>query len=231
MVKRMILHLVAKAEWDAKRAAPDQPYVPDAFAKDGFIHCTQGDDLLLQVANRFYNTAPGEFLVLSIDEMKVQAPVKWEAGQSPQPTATPAPPVPTPSATLASTAMPPEAKAEFGEATSISPPTPPADSSVSTSNTSTPVSPLFPHIHGPLNREAIVGMRRLLRTADGTFTGFAPLEQVEQAPSGMNLKSPSQLANELVDATGDFSDALSRYKDRIQARMDEIDKNIKDKLG
>jgi hypothetical protein len=42
------------------------------------------------------------------------------------------------------------------------------------------------------------------------------------------LKTPSELANELVDATGDFSEALARYKDKIEAHMDELDKNIKD---
>jgi uncharacterized protein (DUF952 family) len=207
----MILHLVSKTEWDAKPA--DQPYTPDAFARDGFIHCTQGDDLMLQVANNFYRNVPGEFLALSIDEKKVNAEVKWEAASSP---ATPSAPAP---ANPAGIEAPPEARAEFGDAAGSPAPSLPSSP-----------APLFPHIYGPLNRDAIVEMRQVTRAADGAFTGFAPLD-TKQSPTGMNLKTPSQLANELVDATGEFSDALARYKDRVQARMDELDKNIKDRLG
>lgn len=212
----MILHLVAKAEWEAKPA--DQPYTPDAFAKDGFLHCTQGDDLLVQVANRFYKNVPGDFLVLGIDEHKVKAEVKWEAADGGVSNAEPTAPV-SPTGIEA----PPEARAEFGDAAGS-----PVPALPSTSAGSTPAGPLFPHIYGPLNRDAIVDIRRALRAADGTFTGFAPLDN---APAGINLKTPSQLANELVDATGDFSDALARYKDRVQSRMDELDKNIKGRLG
>ncbi len=195
----MILHLVARTDWDASPI--DQPYLPEAYAKDGFIHCTQGDALLLQVANRFYKDTPGEFLTLEIDESKVQAEIRWEAPSAPQPPAAPA------------AEMPPEVQAEFGPATAegAQPEAPPA--------------PLFPHIYGPLNRDAIVAVRLMARSADGTFTGYAPA-----AAQGMNLKKPSELADELVDATGDFSDALARYKDRIEAHMDELDKNIKDRL-
>ena len=197
----MILHLVAQADWDAKPS--DQPYLPDAYAKDGFIHCTQGDALMLQVANRFYKDTAGELLVLEIDESKVKAEIKWEAPSSPS----------TPPAVAGASAMPPEAQAEFGSAVEGSP-------------APQPRGPLFPHIYGPLNRDAIIAIRRMARAADGAFTGYAPA-----APLGMNLKKPSELANELVDATGDFSDALARYKDRLEAHMDDLDKNIKDKLG
>ena len=204
----MILHLVAKAEWVAKAADPS--YTPNAFAQDGFIHCTQGEELLLQVANRFYKDKPGEFLVLSIDEHKLKAEVKWEAASPPPVTAAPA------VAALPLAEAPPEARAEFGNVDGVIAPPPAPGAS----------TPKFPHIYGPLNRDAIVAIRRVLRAPDGTFTGFAPLP-----PTGMNLKSPSQLANELLDATDGFSDALARYKDHVEAHMDELDKNIKDKLS
>ena len=198
----MILHLVAQTDWDAKPS--DQPYLPAAFAKDGFIHCTQGEALMLQVANRFYKDTAGEFLVLEIDESKVKAEIKWEAPSSPA--------AAQPAQIASADAMPPEAQVEFGSTAAESPPQPQVV--------------LFPHIYGPLNRDAIIAIRHLTRAADGTFTGYA-----SAAPQGMNLKKPSELANELVDVTGDFSDALARYKDRLEAHMDELDKNIKDKLG
>lgn len=207
----MILHLVAKTEWDSKQANPS--FLPDAFAKDGFMHCTKGDDLMLQVANRFYTGVPGEFLVLDIDENKVTSPIKWEPASSP---ATPITPPSTDS--VHAEAMPPEAIAEYGVPAKADTPTTPV----------APSGPLFPHIYGPLNRDAIVDIRRVVRASDGAFMRFV---QLEPAPAGMNLKKPSELAHELVDATGEFSDALARYKDHLEAHMDELDKNIKDKLG
>ena len=241
----MILHLVTKAAWDTKPA--NQPYTPDSFTKDGFIHCTQGDALMLDVANRFYKTTPGDFLAVGIDETKVTSPVKWEAPTEPataQPAATqPTPPMPAASAPAASAPaastpsiaeakladVPPEVQAEVGAQASTLPVTAspaPANDAPAATTTNAPVR--FPHIYGPLNRDAIMGVRRVLRATDGTFNGFAPLEDAPPQPTQTRLKTPSELANELVDATGDFSDALARYKDKIEARMDELDKNIKD---
>ncbi len=232
----MILHLVAKSTWESRPTG--STYLPDAYTKDGFIHCTQGDDLLLQVANRFYKTVPGDFLVLDIDESKVTAQIKWEASASPTPVA-PTESAPVNAVTpplqqqpyaevMNSDAMPPEAKAEFGTGSSV---TPTAESATGMTHESLPASaaPLFPHIYGPLNLDAIVSIRRMVRSADGAFTRLVLIDT--SAPQGMNLKKPSQLANELVDATGEFSDALARYKDKLEAHMDELDKNIKSKLG
>ncbi|HLF27573.1 MAG TPA: DUF952 domain-containing protein [Anaerolineae bacterium] len=83
-----ILHLVPADYY--RSLAADRPYLPQAFAADGFIHCTQGADVLLRVANTFYQNVPGEFMVLIIDESKVAAPVRYEPptgiGGSPNPT-------------------------------------------------------------------------------------------------------------------------------------------------
>ena len=38
---------------------------------------------------------------------------------------------------------------------------------------------IYPHIYGPLNRDAIVGKRIALRDADGTFLVMPELEQQE----------------------------------------------------
>jgi uncharacterized protein (DUF952 family) len=214
----MILHLVSSEDWNA--APPDQPFMPKAYAADGFIHCTFGDALMLSVANRFYKSQPGDFLAIAIDETRVSAPVKWEAPSEPGAPAMPGEAAPAP-ATIETpaAALPPEAEAEFGAA--------PAGA---------PAAPLFPHIYGPLNRDAILGARRLLREPDGAFIGFAPLDTPNEAQTAarptdpanpLNLKTASQLANELVDATDEFSKSLDRYKDSIEARMAELDKKIK----
>ncbi len=224
----MILHLVTKAEWDAKPA--DQPYTPDAFKKDGFIHCTQGDALMLEVANRFYKAVAGDFLAVGIDEAKITSPVKWEAPSDPAPAAPNADSAPQPASAPAaamptSADLPPEVQAEIGSQASALP-----SANVTPAAEVKPAPVRFPHIYGPLNRDAIMGIRRVLRAVDGAFTGFAPLESSPSpaAAPQTRLKTPSELANELVDATGDFSEALARYKDKIEAHMDELDKNIKD---
>lgn len=219
----MILHLVSAADWAA--AAANKPYLPKAFERDGFIHATFGDALLLKVANRFYRSEPGEFLAVAIDEHRIAAPVKWEPPADPPA----APAAPPPEAPAVSDAVAEFGDAEFGQTDLPETPAPapvPADDAV-----------LFPHIYGPLNRDAIMGIRRLLREADGRFVGYAPL--ADGAPSAaaatpvpadpanpLNLKPASQMANELVDATDQFSQSLDRLKDSIEARMAEIDKKI-----
>ncbi len=114
-----ILHLVPADYFNGLPAS--KPYLPSAFADDGFIHCTKEPEVMLKIANRFYKDLPGELLVLVIDADKVTAEVKWEAPAHPDGSA-----------------------ASGGE-------------------------PLFPHIYGPLNREAIVEIRAAVRAEDGAF--------------------------------------------------------------
>ena len=216
----MIFHLISKADWDA--APKDQPYRAASLDAEGFIHCTKGERGMLQVANAFYKTQPGEFLVLHIDESKLTSEVKWEA---------PADPVAdtgkqASGETEVQVPLPPAVEAELGDAAPMLPSAP------AHPPTSTPAPTLFPHVYGPINREAIVGMRRFTRADDGTFTGYA---QIDDAPASiatdpsnpLNLKSASQLADELLGATDDFSESLKRFKDRIEGRMAEIDEKIK----
>jgi uncharacterized protein (DUF952 family) len=107
-----ILHLVPAGFYRSLAGAA--PYLPEGFESEGFIHCTQGDELLLQVANQYYCDTPGDFLVLVIEEDKVTAPVKWE----------------------------------------------------------TRGTTLFPHIYGPLNRDAVVNVVAVQRAPDGEFVGY-----------------------------------------------------------
>jgi uncharacterized protein (DUF952 family) len=100
-----IYHLVYANYWRKQDA--NTPYLPQNFDSDGFIHCTKGLEKLLQVANTFYCDVPGDFLLLTIDERRISAPVKYEGG--------------------------------------------------------------FPHIYGPLNREAIISTHPMKRRDDGRF--------------------------------------------------------------
>jgi len=72
-----IYHLAPAARWHAWPVG--QPYLPDEYDADGFIHCTAGDALMIAVANRFYRTTAGDFVLLVIDPAHLTAPLKWEA--------------------------------------------------------------------------------------------------------------------------------------------------------
>jgi uncharacterized protein (DUF952 family) len=60
---------------------PDRSYVPAEFYREGFIHCTTGDEQLVIVANRYYRTDVRAFLVVVIDEDLVTAEIKYEPGK------------------------------------------------------------------------------------------------------------------------------------------------------
>ncbi len=104
----------------------DKPYLPETFAAEGFIHCTAGQEMLIEVANRYFGTFLGDLLALHIDPQQLTSPIKFE------------PPIPPP-----------------GE--------PPAESY------SQP-DLLFPHIYGPLNRDAIVSCVTLQRDEAGRWS-------------------------------------------------------------
>jgi uncharacterized protein (DUF952 family) len=102
------LHLVPAPYFDA--CDPDAPYLPEAFAHDGFIHCTDGEANVADVGNRYYRDDPRPFVVLVIDLAKVSARVAYEDNLG-----------------------------------------------------------IYPHIYGPLNREAIVAVATVPRALDGMF--------------------------------------------------------------
>jgi len=110
MESEYVIYHLTQAEYFDNLPA-DKPYLPREFDRDGFIHCTKGEERMLLVADTVYRRVPGDFLLLVIDERKVTSPVKYE---------------------------------NVGGI-------------------------LFPHIHGPLNREAIVRIVKLGRREDGTF--------------------------------------------------------------
>jgi hypothetical protein len=123
----LILHLTPAWHYDS--LPPGAPYRSVDFEREGFIHCTQGADTLLRVANRFYRDASGDFVALVVDDGRLSAPIKWEPG------------------------------ALGGE------------------------SLLFPHIYGPIDRAAIVGVVPVRRDFNGEFVGLeGPLDDWESSP-------------------------------------------------
>lgn len=84
-------------------------------------------------------------------------------------------------------------------------------------------APKFPHIYGLINRDAIVRVWRVVRDTDGTFLGLAAISTPDNP---LGLKSPSELANELLEATDAFAEALKRAKDRLEGRLSTLDDEI-----
>lgn len=105
---RLTYHGTPKAYYES--LDPTRPYVPPDFAKEGFIHCTDGREAVSIILTLIYRAAPGPWVVLYINKDRVEPPIKYED---------------------------------------------PAG--------------IFPHIYGPLNRNAIVAVREIGRAPDGTF--------------------------------------------------------------
>jgi uncharacterized protein (DUF952 family) len=73
---RPTLHLVPEAAWDAHD--PSVPYLPAAYAEDGFVHCTDGDPEMVVVANRFYRDDGRAFLLLTLDLERTGSPWRFD---------------------------------------------------------------------------------------------------------------------------------------------------------
>lgn len=55
-----------------------EPYTPEAFADDGFIHCTDGVANMIAVANRYYREDPRDFVVFVIERSAIAPPTLYE---------------------------------------------------------------------------------------------------------------------------------------------------------
>ena len=69
-------HLTIDAEWHAQKNGDS--YTPGAFEADGFIHCTNGHDLLTEIANMFYKESPEPRTVLVLDMNKIESDVRYD---------------------------------------------------------------------------------------------------------------------------------------------------------
>jgi len=75
--KSIIYHMLPVAVWDAQN--DELPYEGDTLATEGFIHCTNEQELLVKVANNFYRDTAGPFVILCLDEATIESEVRWEA--------------------------------------------------------------------------------------------------------------------------------------------------------
>ena len=70
------LHLTPVEVWRAQEHL--ETYQPEAFQRDGFIHCTDDAVELVSVGNRYYRSDSREYVALTIACDKVRAPVDYE---------------------------------------------------------------------------------------------------------------------------------------------------------
>lgn len=107
LARRLVPEPVWRAQADARE------YRPEAFAEEGFVHCTDGEALLIEVANQYYRADPRPFLALDVDLGRVAARAVYEDAEQ-----------------------------------------------------------RYPYTYGPIEREAVVRVRRMERAADGAFTSI-----------------------------------------------------------
>ena len=69
-------HLVPKQYFDS--LDPGRDYAPRDYAREGFIHCTDGAAEMARTANRYYQSDPEPFYYLYIDKARVHAPVRYD---------------------------------------------------------------------------------------------------------------------------------------------------------
>jgi uncharacterized protein (DUF952 family) len=72
----MTFHLTTAETWARQR--DQSTYLPDAFAQDGFIHCTDGEQNMVDTANRYYAADPSQFICLVIEQERVASEIRYE---------------------------------------------------------------------------------------------------------------------------------------------------------
>ncbi|MEZ4637491.1 MAG: DUF952 domain-containing protein [Caldilineaceae bacterium] len=72
----MIYHMVPADYWN--KQAVDSPYRTDTFDDEGFIHASGSPEQLLQTAQRYYQSDPTPYVIVCVDESKLDAELRWE---------------------------------------------------------------------------------------------------------------------------------------------------------
>jgi hypothetical protein len=73
----VVLHLMPAAAWSA--LADGEPITNASLDTEGFIHCTDEPRVMLLVANAFYTSVPGAFIVAHVDTDRLTSRCVWEA--------------------------------------------------------------------------------------------------------------------------------------------------------
>ena len=76
MTQHVTFHLTPEPVWLEQRLLHE--YRPEGFADEGFVHCTDGAEHVLEVANRYYKEDSRPFLLLEVDLDAVTAPAVYE---------------------------------------------------------------------------------------------------------------------------------------------------------
>jgi uncharacterized protein (DUF952 family) len=69
-------HLTPAPVWHAHQGHAD--YLPEGFAAEGFVHTTNDETHVLDVANRYYREDTRPFLLLDVDLAQVRSPTVYD---------------------------------------------------------------------------------------------------------------------------------------------------------
>lgn len=72
----LTFHLLPEEIWLAHQGL--DAYTPERYADDGFVHCTDGETLMLEVGDRYYQGDPRSYLVLDVDLDAITAQAIYE---------------------------------------------------------------------------------------------------------------------------------------------------------
>ena len=70
----MIYHIAEQNVWDAQSTLPD--YKPDAYATEGFIHCSNYEQVV-PTSERYYQ-GRDDLVILEVDQTKLTSEVRYE---------------------------------------------------------------------------------------------------------------------------------------------------------
>lgn len=76
----MIYHMVPVEFWDS--LSGEEPYQSEDFADESFIHTSGSPEQLLSVANRLYKADPAPYLIVCIDDQKLDSELRWELAEN-----------------------------------------------------------------------------------------------------------------------------------------------------
>ncbi len=107
----LIYHLCLRKQWE--HSMNEGQYEADSLVLEGFIHCSQRDQII-PVANRYYKGTL-DMVVLAIDPQTLVSEIRWEAVRDEK----------------------------------------------------------YPHVYGPVNREAVLSVHDILPDQDGIFRSFS----------------------------------------------------------